>query len=29
MNWVWLCIAGMFEVCWAVGMKYSHGFTRL
>ncbi len=29
MNWVWLCIAGVFEVCWAVGMKYSHGFTRL
>ncbi len=29
MNWVWLFIAGIFEVCWAVGMKYSHGFTRL
>lgn len=29
MNWIWLCIAGLFEVCWAVGMKYSHGFTRL
>ncbi len=29
MSWIWLCIAGMFEICWAVGMKYSHGFTRL
>ena len=29
MNWIWLCIAGVFEVCRAVGMKYSHGFTRL
>jgi len=29
MNWVLLCIAGFLEVGWAVGMKYSHGFTRL
>jgi quaternary ammonium compound-resistance protein SugE len=28
MNWVLLTIAGLFEVGWAVGMKYSEGFTR-
>ncbi len=29
MNWIYLLLAGLFEVCWAVGLKYSHGFTRL
>lgn len=29
MAWVLICIAGAFEVGWAVGMKYSEGFTRL
>ena len=29
MNWLLLVVAGIFEICWAVGMKYSHGFTRL
>lgn len=28
MNWVLLTIAGLFEVGWAVGMKYTEGFTR-
>ncbi len=28
MNWILLIIAGLLEICWAVGMKYSHGFTR-
>ena len=28
MNWVLLAIAGLFEVGWAIGMKYSEGFTR-
>ena len=28
MHWLILIIAGIFEVAWAVGMKYSHGFTR-
>lgn len=28
MNWIILIIAGALEVCWALGMKYSHGFTR-
>lgn len=29
MAWFYLCIAGIFEVAWAVGLKYSHGLTRL
>jgi quaternary ammonium compound-resistance protein SugE len=29
MAWLTLLIAGLFEVGWAVGLKYSHGFTRL
>ena len=29
MAWVWLLIAGMLEVCWAIGLKYTDGFTRL
>lgn len=29
MAWVYLFIAGVFEVIWAIGLKYSHGFTRL
>lgn len=29
MNWVLLVIAGLFEIVWAVGMKYTEGFTRL
>jgi quaternary ammonium compound-resistance protein SugE len=28
MAWVYLVIAGLFEVGWAVGLKYTHGFTR-
>lgn len=28
-HWMWLLLAGLFEICWAVGMKYSDGFTRL
>lgn len=28
MPWVWLVIAGLFEVGWAVGLKYSDGLTR-
>jgi len=28
MAWFWLFIAGILEVVWAVGMKYSHGLTR-
>ena len=29
MNWVVLFAAGLFEICWAVGLKYTEGFTRL
>jgi quaternary ammonium compound-resistance protein SugE len=29
MNWFILIIAGLFEVGWAVGLKYTDGFTRL
>jgi quaternary ammonium compound-resistance protein SugE len=28
MAWVCLFFAGLFEIGWAVGLKYSHGFTR-
>jgi quaternary ammonium compound-resistance protein SugE len=27
--WAFLVIAGLLEVVWAIGMKYSDGFTRL
>lgn len=29
MKWFFLLVAGGFEVFWAIGLKYSHGFTRL
>jgi quaternary ammonium compound-resistance protein SugE len=29
MPWLILALAGLFEVGWAVGLKYTHGFTRL
>jgi len=29
MAWVSLFVAGLFEIAWAVGLKYSHGFTRM
>lgn len=28
MAWVILFVAGLFEVGWAIGLKYSDGFTR-
>ncbi|MDF3074845.1 MAG: Small multidrug resistance protein [Alphaproteobacteria bacterium] len=27
--WLYLAIAGLFEVGWAIGLKYTEGFTRL
>ncbi|ONG38978.1 QacE family quaternary ammonium compound efflux SMR transporter [Alkanindiges hydrocarboniclasticus] len=27
--WLWLVIAGLFEIQWAVTLKYTEGFTRL
>lgn len=29
MHWVVLFVAGLFEIGWAVGLKYTEGFTRL
>lgn len=29
MTWIILVIAGLFEVGWAVGLKFTEGFTRL
>ncbi len=29
MSWVILIVAGLFEIAWAVGLKYTEGFTRL
>ena len=28
MPWVILVLAGLFEVAWAIGLKYTDGFTR-
>jgi quaternary ammonium compound-resistance protein SugE len=27
--WVYLVVAGLLEICWAIGLKYTDGFTRL
>ncbi len=29
MAWIYLLLAGLFEVVWAIGLKYTEGFTRL
>ena len=28
MNWILLVLAGLLEVVWAIGLKYTEGFTR-
>ena len=28
MAWLVLFVAGLFEVAWAIGLKYTEGFTR-
>ena len=28
MSWIVLIVAGLFEVGWAVGLKYTEGFTK-
>jgi quaternary ammonium compound-resistance protein SugE len=28
MAWTYLLLAGLFEIGWAVSLKYTHGFTR-
>jgi quaternary ammonium compound-resistance protein SugE len=29
MAWIYLLFAGLMEVAWAIGLKYTEGFTRL
>lgn len=29
MAWIYLLIAGLTEIIWAIGLKLSHGFTEL
>ena len=29
MAWLYLFVAGVFETAWAIGLKYSAGFTKL
>lgn len=29
MAWTYLVLAGLFEIVWAIGLKYTDGFTRL
>lgn len=29
MSWFILVIAGLFEIAWAIGLKYTDGFSRL
>ena len=29
MPWIWLTLAGLIEVAWAIGLKYTEGVTRL
>jgi len=29
MAWVILFFAGLMEICWAIGLKYTEGFSRL
>lgn len=29
MAWILLVVAGLFEIAWAVGLKFTDGFTRL
>lgn len=29
LSWIILIAAGLLEICWAIGLKYTEGFTRL
>ncbi len=29
MHWIYLLVAGLFEISWAVGLKFTHGFSRI
>lgn len=28
MGWLYLCVAGLLEIGWAIGLKYTEGFSR-
>lgn len=28
LSWIILLIAGLLEICWAIGLKYTEGFTK-
>jgi quaternary ammonium compound-resistance protein SugE len=28
LSWLYLFLAGLFEIAWAIGLKYTEGFTR-
>lgn len=27
-SWIILLLAGILEICWAIGLKYTRGFTK-
>jgi quaternary ammonium compound-resistance protein SugE len=29
MSWIYLFLAGLFEIGWAIGLKFTEGFSRL
>lgn len=29
MHWMYLLVAGLFEISWAVGLKFTHGFSQV
>ena len=29
MNWIYLIIAGLLEIGWAIGLKYTEGWTKI
>jgi len=29
MAWTLLVVAGLLEICWAIGLKYTEGFSRV
>jgi quaternary ammonium compound-resistance protein SugE len=29
MAWIYIIIAGLLEIVWVIGLKYSHGFTKI
>ncbi|SDX23154.1 quaternary ammonium compound-resistance protein SugE [Marininema mesophilum] len=28
MSWIYLIVAGLFEIVWAIGLKYTQGFSK-